>query len=52
MKVWITKYALTSGIKELEVEYSISSPDMVRGKDLMITTMAREGIGTVHMNRR
>ena len=29
MKVWITKYALTSGIKEMEVEQSEYSPDMV-----------------------
>ena len=32
VKVWITKYALTSGIKELEVEYSADFPDMVMGK--------------------
>lgn len=30
MKVWITKYALSSGIKELDVE-QCDSPDMVRG---------------------
>lgn len=29
MKVWITKYALTSGIKEMEVEQSENFPDMV-----------------------
>lgn len=32
MKVWVTKYALTSGIKELEVEYSKETPSMVVGK--------------------
>lgn len=32
MKVWITKYALTSGIKEMEVEQSEDFPDMVTGK--------------------
>lgn len=29
MKVWITKYALTQGIYEAEVEQSKSSPSMV-----------------------
>lgn len=32
MKVWITKYALSDGIKELEVEQSDFSPNMVFGK--------------------
>lgn len=32
MKVWITKYALSTGIKELEVEQSDGFLDMVRGK--------------------
>ncbi|MFR3727660.1 hypothetical protein [Lacrimispora sp.] len=32
MKVWITKYALTSGIKEMEVEQSEDFPDIVKGK--------------------
>lgn len=31
MKVWITKYALTDGIKELEVKQSEEYPDMVKG---------------------
>ena len=29
MKVWITKYALTAGIKEIEVEHSDDFPDIV-----------------------
>lgn len=32
MKVWITKYALTSDIKEMEAEQSEDFPDMVTGK--------------------
>lgn len=32
MKVWITKYALSDGIKELAAEQSDYSPDMVFGK--------------------
>lgn len=34
MKVWITKYALSDGIKELEVAQSDDFPDMVYGKSL------------------
>lgn len=34
MKVWITKYALSDGIKELEVEQSDGFPDIVCGKSL------------------
>lgn len=33
MKVWITKYALSKGIKEKEVEQSDSFPEIVRRKD-------------------
>jgi hypothetical protein len=32
MKVWITKYALSTGIREAEVEESVSSLRMVVGK--------------------
>ena len=32
LKVWMTKYALSSGIKEIEVNQSISSPDAVIGE--------------------
>lgn len=32
MKVWITKYALSQGIKEIEVEQSKDFPDMVSDK--------------------
>ena len=32
LKVWMTKYALSSGIKEIEVNQSISSPDTVIGE--------------------
>lgn len=32
MKVWITKYALTQGIYEAEVEQSLRSPSMVSQK--------------------
>lgn len=34
MIVWITKYALSEGIKELEVTQSDEFPDMVCGKVL------------------
>lgn len=34
MKVWITKYALSKGIKEKEVEQSDEFPEIVCGKDL------------------
>lgn len=34
MKVWITKYALTSGIKEMEVRQSEYNPDTVWGNAL------------------
>lgn len=34
MKVWITKYALSKGIKETEVKQSNSFPEIVHGKDL------------------
>lgn len=34
MKVWITKYALSKGIKEKEVKQSDSFPETVYGKDL------------------
>ena len=32
LKVWITKYALSSGIKEIEVNQSDFSPDTVIGE--------------------
>ncbi len=32
MKVWITKYALTQGIYEAEVEQSTAAPNMVSQK--------------------
>lgn len=32
MKVWITKYALTGGIEELDVDTFLDSPLMVREK--------------------
>lgn len=34
MKVWITKYALSDGIKEKEVKQSDSFPEIVHEKDL------------------
>ena len=32
MKVWITKYALTDGVREMEVEQSENFSEIVRGK--------------------
>jgi len=42
MKVWISKYALTQGIYEAEVEQSISTPSMV----------AQKQVNTYHLPRR
>lgn len=43
MKVWITKYALTSGIMEKEVERSERFPDMVTTDERYSQTFHGEG---------
>lgn len=36
MKVWISKYALTKGLFEVDVELSNKFPDMVREKNTIV----------------
>jgi hypothetical protein len=46
MKVWITKYALTKGIYEVEVEGSSSTPSMVVSRQEGTYPMFYHGEGT------
>lgn len=45
MKVWISKYALTQGIYEAEVERSTSAPSMVVQKQATTYAIAYHGEG-------
>ncbi len=43
MKVWISKYALTTGIQEMEVDQNDQFPDMVCDRQMAIRNFHGEG---------